>query len=420
MPATDITIVGLGPGDPASRTVATQRRARRAPHGSSCEPRIHPGLDDLLVDPRSSTCDDLYDALDVVRRRLRGDRRARPGCGRRPATSSSRFRVIPLRRAHGRGSVASARQRRHHGRGPRRRQRPGCDRDRARRRSDGGRAPAHRRARLARSLEQRAIRRRTSGLDPDRPVLSSVRSTQRTSPSPSSWRSRDSTPTTTRSPSSRPPAYPARKSIRPMRARRARSTAGRSSDAASGSRRSATLRRSRSDADPRTRHRPTAGAGGCPWDRKQTHRIAARRGHRRGVRGRRRHRRRRPREPRRRAGRSLPPRRAARPDRRRSRALHDRGRLRRHVNRKLIRRHPHVFGDVDAETAGGRRRTWDEVKAEERARQRRAEPVTHRSIELPRSMPALHASRSGSSRAIRVAWTRTPATIRATPWRPTP
>ena len=38
------------------------------------------------------------------------------------------------------------------------------------------------------------------------------------------------------------------------------------------------------------------------------------------------------------------------------------------VTRKLIRRHPHVFGDVEAETAGDVRARWEQVKVTQEAR----------------------------------------------------
>lgn len=56
-----LTIVGLGPGDPELRTIG----AERALAGAECiilRTAIHPGLDDLLADPRTTTCDDLYEA----------------------------------------------------------------------------------------------------------------------------------------------------------------------------------------------------------------------------------------------------------------------------------------------------------------------------------------------------------------------
>jgi nucleoside triphosphate diphosphatase len=36
-----------------------------------------------------------------------------------------------------------------------------------------------------------------------------------------------------------------------------------------------------------------------------------------------------------------------------------------HVREKLIRRHPHVFGDVEAETAGDVVRTWNDIKRDD-------------------------------------------------------
>jgi tetrapyrrole methylase family protein/MazG family protein len=61
MPAT-ITIAGLGPGDPGARTVAVERALHHA-RRIVLRTAIHPGLDDLLADPRVSACDDLYETL---------------------------------------------------------------------------------------------------------------------------------------------------------------------------------------------------------------------------------------------------------------------------------------------------------------------------------------------------------------------
>jgi tetrapyrrole methylase family protein/MazG family protein len=57
-----ITVVGLGPGDPALRTVATQAVLASA-RLIILRTQIHPGLDDLIADPRVITCDDLYETL---------------------------------------------------------------------------------------------------------------------------------------------------------------------------------------------------------------------------------------------------------------------------------------------------------------------------------------------------------------------
>jgi nucleoside triphosphate diphosphatase len=40
-----------------------------------------------------------------------------------------------------------------------------------------------------------------------------------------------------------------------------------------------------------------------------------------------------------------------------------------HTRQKLIRRHPHVFGEVEAETAGEVLRNWDQIKATEPGRE---------------------------------------------------
>jgi MazG family protein len=40
-----------------------------------------------------------------------------------------------------------------------------------------------------------------------------------------------------------------------------------------------------------------------------------------------------------------------------------------HCRQKLIRRHPHVFGEVEAETAGEVLRNWDQIKAGEEGRE---------------------------------------------------
>lgn len=54
-----IVVVGLGPGSPDLRTIGTQRALDTADR-IILRTRIHPGLADLLADPRVSDCDDLY------------------------------------------------------------------------------------------------------------------------------------------------------------------------------------------------------------------------------------------------------------------------------------------------------------------------------------------------------------------------
>jgi tetrapyrrole methylase family protein/MazG family protein len=58
--APGIIIVGLGPGDPDARTIGAQRALDRADR-IILRTRIHPGLNDLETDPRVTDCDDLYE-----------------------------------------------------------------------------------------------------------------------------------------------------------------------------------------------------------------------------------------------------------------------------------------------------------------------------------------------------------------------
>jgi MazG family protein len=65
----------------------------------------------------------------------------------------------------------------------------------------------------------------------------------------------------------------------------------------------------------------------------------------------------------------------------------------RHVTEKLIRRHPHVFGDVEADTAETVLRNWDEVK--------RSEPGREPGVfgEVPENLPSLLHARKVQRRA---------------------
>ena len=60
LPQGRIQVVGLGPGDPGSRTIAGQRALDEATR-IVLRTRIHPGLDDLRDDSRVTDCDDLYE-----------------------------------------------------------------------------------------------------------------------------------------------------------------------------------------------------------------------------------------------------------------------------------------------------------------------------------------------------------------------
>jgi MazG family protein len=62
------------------------------------------------------------------------------------------------------------------------------------------------------------------------------------------------------------------------------------------------------------------------------------------------------------------------------------------VHAKLVRRHPHVFGGVEAKTAGRVRERWDEIKRTQEER----EGIFHH---LPESLPALLYARKVQRRA---------------------
>jgi MazG family protein len=65
------------------------------------------------------------------------------------------------------------------------------------------------------------------------------------------------------------------------------------------------------------------------------------------------------------------------------------------VHEKLVRRHPHVFGDVEAETAGRVRANWERIKREQEGR----EGVFH---DVPDALPALLRARKVQRRAAAV------------------
>jgi MazG family protein len=62
------------------------------------------------------------------------------------------------------------------------------------------------------------------------------------------------------------------------------------------------------------------------------------------------------------------------------------------IHDKLVRRHPHVFGDVDARTAGRVRENWEQIKTREEGR----EGIFH---DVPESLPALLYARKLQRRA---------------------
>ncbi len=56
-----ITIVGIGPGNPGARTIAA-RQALDEASSIVLRTAIHPGIEDLIADPRVVACDDLYES----------------------------------------------------------------------------------------------------------------------------------------------------------------------------------------------------------------------------------------------------------------------------------------------------------------------------------------------------------------------
>jgi MazG family protein len=64
----------------------------------------------------------------------------------------------------------------------------------------------------------------------------------------------------------------------------------------------------------------------------------------------------------------------------------------RNVHDKLVRRHPHVFGDVEAKTAGRVKENWERIKREQEGR----EGVFH---DVPEALPSLLYARKVQQRA---------------------
>jgi tetrapyrrole methylase family protein/MazG family protein len=72
-----------------------------------------------------------------------------------------------------------------------------------------------------------------------------------------------------------------------------------------------------------------------------------------------------------------------------------------HVNAKLIRRHPHVFGDVEANTAGQVVQNWEAIKKQERAdagKDVHSESVLDR---VPQGTPALMVAQEYQKRVVK-------------------
>jgi MazG family protein len=65
------------------------------------------------------------------------------------------------------------------------------------------------------------------------------------------------------------------------------------------------------------------------------------------------------------------------------------------MSQKLIRRHPHVFGEVEANTAGEVLRNWDQIKRDVEGRTSESEPFA----DIPENLPGLLYARKVQRRA---------------------
>jgi MazG family protein len=67
------------------------------------------------------------------------------------------------------------------------------------------------------------------------------------------------------------------------------------------------------------------------------------------------------------------------------------------IHEKLVRRHPHVFGEVEAETAGRVRANWEQIKRDQEGR----EGIFH---DVPETLPSLLFARKVQRRAAAIAF----------------
>jgi len=74
------------------------------------------------------------------------------------------------------------------------------------------------------------------------------------------------------------------------------------------------------------------------------------------------------------------------------------------ITEKLIRRHPHVFGDVSADSAAGAKVNWEAIKTQERAAKaaRRGDTVTSALDDVPQVLPALARAEKLTKKAAKV------------------
>lgn len=76
-----------------------------------------------------------------------------------------------------------------------------------------------------------------------------------------------------------------------------------------------------------------------------------------------------------------------------------------HIYTKMVRRHPHVFGDVRADTSAQVLKHWEQLKAEERAEEKNSQKRSQEPSILdavPRSLPALLEAHQLTRRAANV------------------
>ena len=67
------------------------------------------------------------------------------------------------------------------------------------------------------------------------------------------------------------------------------------------------------------------------------------------------------------------------------------------MRQKLVRRHPHVFGEVDVDSAADVKRNWDQIKDEERGSERESQMDG-----VPRALPAIQRASKIQNRAAKV------------------
>jgi ATP diphosphatase len=72
------------------------------------------------------------------------------------------------------------------------------------------------------------------------------------------------------------------------------------------------------------------------------------------------------------------------------------------INSKMIRRHPHVFGTVEARSAGMAKDSWDRIKAEEKREKARRHAAAGQATRAPGLLAAVPAGMPGLTRAVKL------------------